>query len=255
MKSIVSILQLLVITYALLALALFLFQRKLLYFPTAIDDSFAAEEISFDNQGFKLHGWRLNPGRDEALIYFGGNAEAVTQNGEDFKAIFTDYSVYLVDYRGYGRSQGSPSEAALFSDALLIYDELSTRHGSISLFGRSLGSGVAVYLASQRSVEKLILLTPYDSIAAVAQRHYPLFPVNWLMRDRFDSSKWGRDLTIPVLLVTAEHDEVVPLQHGEALRRSLPKAEMDYRLVSGASHNNITGFNEYRQAIREFIAR
>ncbi len=255
MKSIVSILQLLLIAYALLSLGLYLFQRKLLYFPTAIDDSFNAEQISFHNQGVKLHGWVVNPGRDKALIYFGGNSEPITQNGADFESIFADYSVYLVEYRGYGRSQGKPSETALFSDALLIYDALSSRHDSISLLGRSLGSGVAVYLAAHRGIDKLILLTPYDSIAAVAQRHYPLFPVNWLMRDRFDSVKWGRNIAIPVLLVTAGKDEVVPLQHGEALMRSLTKAEIDYRLIADAAHNDITAYAEYQQALREFMLR
>jgi pimeloyl-ACP methyl ester carboxylesterase len=144
------------------------YQRRLIYYPVALDPSFVAERIVVDNQGTRLQGWVLNPGQRKAVIYFGGNSEMITHRRGFFEDVFRDYSVYLINYRGYGDSEGSPSEAGLFSDALAIYDQLSPRHQSISAYGRSLGSGVAVYLAARRPLEKLILLTPYDSVAAVA---------------------------------------------------------------------------------------
>lgn len=255
MKTIASILLLCAFTYALALLWMFLFQRSLLYFPTAPDPFFTAEEIVVENQGVMLYGWVLNPGRDRALIYFGGNSEMITLNRAYFEQEFSAYSIYLVNYRGYGKSQGKPSETALLADAVAIYDRLSTRHSNISLLGRSLGSGIAVYLATQRSVEKLILLTPYDSIAALAQHHYPLFPISWLIHDKFDSSRWAKQLKIPVLVITAEHDRVVPLRHSEELVKSLEFAVVSYHMVEGAAHNDVTEFAQYHQFLREFLAR
>jgi pimeloyl-ACP methyl ester carboxylesterase len=188
MKEIIFIALVLLGVYLLLAAFLYVYQRRLIYYPVALDPSFVAERIVVDNQGTRLQGWVLNPGQRKAVIYFGGNSEMITHRRGFFEDVFRDYSVYLINYRGYGDSEGSPSEAGLFSDALAIYDQLSPRHQSISAYGRSLGSGVAVYLAARRPLEKLILLTPYDSVAAVAQKIYPMFPVRYLIKDRFDSS-------------------------------------------------------------------
>ena len=117
MNEIISIILLLAAIYLLFAAYLYVFQRKLIYFPVTRDPDFKAQEISIDNQGTRLHGWVLNPGRDKALIYFGGNSELITHRSNYFEDVFSDYSVYLVDYRGYGNSEGNPGEAELYSDA------------------------------------------------------------------------------------------------------------------------------------------
>ena len=146
------------------------------------------------------------------------------------------------------------SEAALFSDALAIFDQLLRNHASITALGRSLGSGIAVYLASQRQLEKLILLTPYDSIAAVAKRHYPIFPISWLIRDRYDSIRWGSEIQLPVLVVSAELDAIVPSSHAENLAKNLIHAKVSYHKIIGAAHNDIGEFEQYRGILRDFIA-
>ena len=254
MKVITSIVLVLVAVYLLIAALLFVFQRKLIYFPVRIDSDFHAEEITLENDGNQLHGWVLNPGREQALIYFGGNSELITNRREFFDALFGDYSVYLVNYRGYGNSQGDPGEAALFSDALAIYDHIAPRHRTISAYGRSLGSGVAVYLAANRPLERLILLTPYDSIAEVAQSIYPLFPVRYLIRERFDSVAIADQVQIPVLIAAAELDRVIGLQHTLALRDRLTRAQVEFVMIEGAAHNDITEFPKYRNAIQRFVA-
>lgn len=254
MKEIASILLALVVVYLLIGACLYLFQRKLIYYPTAADASFEADEITLQNEGYRLHGWVLNPGRERALIYFGGNSEPITDRSEFFQSLFADYSVYLFNYRGYGHSEGTPSEAALYSDALAIYDRVATRHESISVYGRSLGSGVAVYLAAHRPLAKLILLTPYDSIAEVAQGVYPWFPVRYLVRDRFDSAALAGFIDIPVFIASAEYDRVVLPRHTQALRERLTAAKVHYVQIAGAAHNDITGFTQYRDAIARFIA-
>ena len=254
MKEIIYIALVLIGVYLLLAAFLYVYQRRLIYYPVALDPSFVAERIVVDNQGTRLQGWVLNPGQRKAVIYFGGNSEMITHRRGFFEDVFRDYSVYLINYRGYGDSEGSPSEAGLFSDALAIYDQLSPRHESISAYGRSLGSGVAVYLAARRPLEKLILLTPYDSVAAVAQKIYPMFPVRYLIKDRFDSAALAPEIEAPVLITSAEHDREIKLSHTLALKQRFTRAPLDYMMISGAAHNNIVDFPDYREAVRGFVS-
>jgi pimeloyl-ACP methyl ester carboxylesterase len=254
MKELTYILLALVGIYLLVAALLFVFQRRLIYIPVPIDPAFSADEIIIDSQDVELHGWVLHPGKARAVIYFGGNSEPISQRRDYFDSLFADYSVYLVNYRGYGRSQGEPGEAALFADALAIYDRIQPRHTSISAYGRSLGSGVAVYLATRRPLDRLILLTPYDSLVEVAQRLYPLFPIRYMLRDRFDSAALAGQIEIPVLITSAELDRVIRPQQTLALRRSFTRARVAYMQIAGAAHNDVTRFPEYRAAVARFIA-
>jgi pimeloyl-ACP methyl ester carboxylesterase len=244
MEVVVLILLVVAAIYLLMAACLYIYQRKLIYYPVAHDADFDAQEITIENEGVRLHGWVLNPGQDKALIYFGGNSELLTHRSGYFEDVFSNYSVYLFNYRGYGKSQGSPSETALFSDALAIHDRLQEQHTAITAYGRSLGSGVAVYLASQRPLAKLILLTPYDSIADVGQGIYPLFPIRYLIKDRFDSASRAGDIRIPVLIASAELDREIPLAHTLALRERFQQAIVVYLQVAGAAHNDIIDFPE-----------
>ena len=253
MKEITSIILVLVSIYLLFAAFLYVYQRKLIYYPVPVDPEFTAVEVSIDNRGTRLHGWVLNPGKPRAVIYFGGNSEMVTHRREYFENVFSDYSVYLINYRGYGKSQGSPSENGLFSDALAIYDELIKQHDSITAYGRSLGSGVAVYLAVKRPLQKLILLTPYDSIAAVAQNIYPIFPTGYLIKDRFDSASRANSIDVPVLIASAEHDREIRLQHTLTLKQAFKPALVTYQMIAGAAHNDIIDFPEYRTVVQNFL--
>jgi len=255
MTEITLIILLLVAVYLLFAAYLYVFQRKMIYYPVGTDPDFSAQKIAFDNQGARLHGWVLNPNQDKALIYFGGNSELITHRSGYFEDVFHDHSVYLVDYRGYGNSEGSPSEAALFSDALAIYDQVSAQHGSISAYGRSLGSGVAVYLSSKRPLQKLILLTPYDSVAEVGQSIYPMFPIRYLIKDRFDSAARVGSIRIPVLIASAENDREIPLTRTQALRERFRQTNVVYQQIGGAAHNDIIDFPEYRALVEKFITR
>ena len=253
MNEITFIILVLVSIYLLFAAYLYIYQRKLIYYPMAVDPEFDADEISIDNNGILLHGWVLNPGKPHALVYFGGNSEMVTHRREYFENVFSDYSVYLINYRGYGYSEGRPTESGLFSDALAIYDTLIKKHESITAYGRSLGSGVAVYLASKRPLEKLILLTPYDSVAAVAQKIYPLFPTRYLIRDQFDSASRAAGIDVPVLIASAEKDREIRLPHTLALKQKFNPALVTYQMIAGAAHNDIIDFPQYRALVEGFL--
>jgi pimeloyl-ACP methyl ester carboxylesterase len=253
LKSIVTLLSLVAIGYLLIGALLYLLQRNLLFFPVPARDGIPAEAITLKNKDLFLHGWVLNRGQQKALIYFGGNAEDITNNINLLESLFNNHTIYLIDYRGYGKNLGKPTQQGLFSDAIAIYDEILGLHTSISLMGRSLGSGVAVYLASKRDIDKLFLLTPYDSLAEVAQTHYPYFPVKYLIKDPFESIIYAKNINTPTLIVTAELDQVVPVKHAQKLRDQFARAKVIYHLITGAGHNNITSFPQYRQVIKAFI--
>ncbi len=253
MEEITIIAIALITIYLLIGAFFFFYQRKLIYYPTAVDPEFRAEEISLSSQGHRLHGWVLHPGKPGAVIYFGGNSELITHRERFFDEVFADLSVYLVNYRGYGNSEGFPSERALFADALALYDRIAPEHESVMAYGRSLGSGVAAYLAARRPLERVILLTPYDSVERVAQRLYPYFPVRFFLRDHFNSAALAPQIRMPVLIATAELDRVIPLQHSLTLGGKFDPQQLRYQMIHGAAHNDIVDFADYRQLISDFI--
>jgi uncharacterized protein len=189
------------------------------------------------------------------LLYFGGNAEDVSYLAQ-FAEHYGQIALALVHYRGFGNSTGSPSEAHLFADALLIYDTLAKRSdilaSQIHAHGRSLGSGVAVYLASQRPTANLILTTPYDSMVNVAKGIYPFLPVSLLLRHRFDSLSLAPDLHNRALFLVAAQDELIPAVHARKLFDAWggPKT---WRLFTGSGHNDVSDAPGYWDTIAAFL--
>jgi uncharacterized protein len=243
-----------ILTYGALCALLYLIQDRLLYLRTAEAIRPGAGVVRVRCGDATLKVWELNREQAAAVIYFGGNAEEVSGNLADFAAAFPDRAVYLVNYRGYGGSTGSPSETALIADAESIYDWVSARHERIAVMGRSLGSGVATALATRRQLERLILITPYDSIANVAADHFSWLPVRRLIRDRYDSlARIGR-VRVPVLAVVAEHDEVVLRARSDALIAAIPQNIRHVVVIVGATHNDISSFPAYLASLREFLA-
>jgi hypothetical protein len=238
--------------YGLMCGLLYVKQRGMLYFPTAEVERAETRSFWFERADARLKIWQLNAGAP-AILYFGGNAESVDGNIDAFRTWFAGYTVYLVNYRGYGGSSGQPTESALVGDALALFDHLSGEHSRIHVIGRSLGSGVAVQLAAQRPVGRLVLITPFDSIENVASRHYPLFPVRWLIKDRFDSLAVAGDLKNPVLAIIAEGDRVIPSEHSLNLVATLDRAEVEVISLQQASHNDVMGYRQSQRAIQDFL--
>jgi pimeloyl-ACP methyl ester carboxylesterase len=237
----------------LICLLLYLAQDRLLYLPTPEVAYPGARALSIERGAASLRVWELHGAARPALIYFGGNAEDVGANIADFGAAFPARAVYLVNYRGYGGSTGRPSEAALTADAEAIYDSLRLRHDPIAVIGRSLGSGVAIALAARRPVERLILVTPFDSIASVAADHFPWLPVRALLRDRYDSLRRVGAVHAPTLVVVAEHDEVVYRARSDALIAAIAPALRHTVMVTGATHNDVSLHPLYLHSLSAFL--
>jgi pimeloyl-ACP methyl ester carboxylesterase len=227
-------------------------QRSLLYFPRPLLANPRADAFDIESQGLKRHGWLINPGQRLALLYLGGSGESVEQDADFFRDTMPGVSVYLIPYRGYSGNPGSPTEAALFADALADYDYIATRHAAVDVMGRSLGTGVAVYLAVHRKVERLILTTPYDSIENLAQDEYPFFPVRLLIKDKFESWRRAPLIAVNTLILIASDDQVVPRVNTDNLIAHM-KVPPDVVVIDHAEHNTIITKTEYADAIRAFL--
>jgi pimeloyl-ACP methyl ester carboxylesterase len=247
-KTFTRLFVLIALGYIGLCAGVFWVQRSLIYMPQprALPTSVDTEWIEVDGVRVQLS-VRQPAGQAgaPALIYFGGNAEDVSLSLAPLARAFPQHALYLLHYRGYGGSEGEPSEAALFADALALHAHVATGHARIRVLGRSLGSGVAVYLASQREVEQLVLITPYDSIAAVAALQFPYLPVDWLLLDRFDSVARAGSVRAPTRILVAAQDEVIHPQHSHRLQLAFRPGLAELQVLAGSGHNSIAQHPDY----------
>jgi len=246
-------------------------EQRLLYRPWSADPSYLASVASRDNgieevrlttpDGVKLHGWLKhapNARRGERfplVIVFGGvrrETSWMINQGEKPGG----WGWLFINYRGYGLSQGEPSERVVLDDAKLVYDYAAARPdvdaSSIVLLGRSLGSYVAVVVAAERKTRGTILATPFDSFTALGAERYPYLPVGVLLNGHYDSAALAPAVTVPALFVLAENDNVTPVANGEALARAWGGP---HRIVTlaGARHYGIERRDEFWRAVGEFL--
>lgn len=238
--------------YIFIGLVLYISQRKLIFYQTPKLD-LKIKSSYYESFGEKIEVHIINPGFEKAVIYFGGNAEPVGYNADPMKELLPEQTIYLVNYRGYGGSTGTPSEKALFNDALTVYDNIKKDHKSISVIGRSLGSGVACFLASKRDLKKIVLVTPFDSIKNVARSSFPIYPMGILLKDKFESAKRVKDIETPTLIIIAGRDQVIPNERSIALAKSFRKKVLTVETIQEADHNDISTFKRYNDLIKEFL--
>ncbi len=246
---------------------MFHFTDRFIFFPQPLDAAAATwarshgnvEEVRLNGPDRSaLHGWLVKPGSHPAplLVYFGGNAEEVswmigTAGG------FAGCALLLMNYRGYGLSQGRPGETALFADAAAIFDAMAKRadidRARIGAIGRSLGTAVAVHLAAERPLKAVALITPFDSMVSVGRHHYPFLPVGWVLRQRFDSLARAPILRQPLLCLAAGRDEVVPQRCSRQLFEAWG-GEKRWVEFPEADHNDIHAAPGFWEALSRFFA-
>jgi hypothetical protein len=244
--------------------AAYLAQDRMLFLPHLAASPGArrpprpVDEIALTTaDGPRIRGW-LAPARGGGpaplIVYYGGNAEDAT--GQALEPWPADWALALVNYRGYGASEGRPSERALCADAVTVLDALARRPDvdatRIVLVGRSLGTGVATQVAAQRPVRGVVLISPYDSMVALARYHYPFLPVRWLLRHRFDSIARAPSIEAPLLAIAGERDTVVPPERSRRLHDTWggPKR---WVLIAAAGHDDLGREREFWAAIRGFL--
>jgi fermentation-respiration switch protein FrsA (DUF1100 family) len=214
--------------YAVVVAVLYLGQRAMIFHPIATHIlppeaglPEAAEVVLDTSDGEKVIAWHVPPRGDKpVVIYFHGNGEIVAWRAERHRALIADgIGLIALSYRGYAGSSGTPTEAGLHRDAEGAYAFAAARYPPerIVLWGHSIGTGVAVKLAADKPVAKLILEAPYSSTVDVAAALFPFVPVRWLMKDQFHSDQWIRDVHVPLLIMHGARDEVIPIRFGERL--------------------------------------
>jgi len=222
--------------YGVVCLLMGATQRSFIYFPQPAADS--TNQLALQVAGTTvLVAHRSHPG-PKALIYFGGNAEDVSLTRSELAALLPSTALYLLHYRGYGGSQGSPSEAAIRADAQALYALVAQRHSAITVVGRSLGTGPAVHLAATQPVRRLVLLVPFDSLLAVARGAMPWLPVDLLLRDRWDAAAEAPLVRAPTTIVAAANDTVVPPRHAQALHRAFRPGVAELVVEPELEHNS-----------------
>ena len=246
---------------------------SLLFYPHFDEESFAqlqaqpqAEELSLDTGAGRLSGWLLHNAPDGAplVVYFYGNGQNAAplltgfQNNDRLGA-FEGYNIAVLDYPGYGKTEGEPSEASLKAFGLAVYDALAERDdvdpARMAVFGYSIGTGVATYVASLRDVDSLVLMAPYASGYDLYNSMLDVFhgPLGALVAFRMESAEFARDVEAPSLVLTSVDDEMVPSASSERLAAALPRCTL--ATYEGFGHNEYWASPEVRAAITDFLAR
>jgi uncharacterized protein len=251
--------------YLLLTAALWLMQRSMIYFPfggrpePAMWGAAGMTAVDLPTgDGLSLLAWWRPPARNGApvLVLFHGNAGHLGYRaGKVRDFLDAGWGVLLPAYRGYSGNPGRPTEAGLYADGRAALDWLAAQGvapGHLVLYGESLGSGVAVKMASERRVGAVVLEAPFTSLAELAAHHYPIFPARWLLRDRYESVVRIGEVTAPVLVIHGERDAIVPASFGRALLAAANEPKHGV-FLSGAGHNDLS-YHGIAGHVLDFVA-
>ena len=231
--------------YALLVVIVYLMQGRMLYLSSMpgreltaspADIGLAYEDVSLEtSDGVTLHGWFVPAESSRVLLFFHGNAGNISHRLESIRQFRSlGLSVFIIDYRGYGRSGGRTTEAGIYRDAEAAWrhliDARGLRSDDIVIFGRSLGGSVAARLAAREKPLGLIVESAFTSVPDVAQELYPWLPARWLSRLRHATRDHVRNVRCPVLVIHSQDDEIIPFHHGEAIYDASPEPRTLLRL-------------------------
>jgi len=259
-----KVFKVLVALYVLLGVSLYMFQEKLLFLPTVLEQdyefnfSYNFEEITLkteDNASLNAIHFKAEKSKG-VILYFHGNAGDLSRWGKITEFfVAKHYDVLVMDYRTYGKSVGKLSEQAFYNDAELFYNYLKKQYSEedITLYGRSLGTGLATFLASKHNPKQLILETPYTSIEDVAIHRFPFFPVKLLLKYKFPSNKFITKVKCPITIFHGTEDAIVPYKFGKALSEISPEEQTTFITINYGGHNNLISFEEYQKGIDKVL--
>jgi uncharacterized protein len=254
--------------YAILVLLLFVMQSRLIFHPEVGRDvtttpraiGLAYEEVWLDaGDKVRLHGWFVGRAEPKGVVLIlHGNAGSIALR-LDWLRMFHDlgYASFIVDYRGYGRSSGTPSEQGTYEDARLAWNHLTEARGfaarNIVLLGESLGGPIAAHLAARESPRALILHSTFTSVPDVAAQIYPVLPVRWISRFDYDTRAYLRQVRSPVLVAHSPGDEIIAYSHGQALYAAAPEPKAFIELSGGHNEGFIFRRREWVAALAQFL--
>lgn len=255
---------LLLTVYLIFASMVYFIQEKLIFLPSSLPQQYEYEfnipfeEIFLENEGARLNGIHFKTENPKGVIlYFHGNAGNLARWGEITKEFVPfGYDVLVMDYRTYGKSTGKLSESALYEDGQLFYNYVLEQYNEdqLILYGRSLGTGIATWLASKNDPAQIILETPYYSFLDIGQKRFPYLPVKWLLKYEFRSFEYVQQINCPVHIFHGTDDKVVSFDSGEKLFNSIPGNNKAMIVIEGGGHNNLSQFQAYLSGIEQILA-
>ena len=266
---ILSILILAGVLYSLTCLYLYLAQARLIFYPHLPSRELAASPgdigLQYESVSIKtsdqiiLHGWFIPASEEKGtLLFFHGNAGNISHRLDSLK-IFHDLglSVLIIDYRGYGRSQGTVSENGIYLDAEAAWNYLTEIRKMTSkriiIFGRSLGAAIAAKSAERHTPGALILESAFTSVPDMAARLYPIFPVRFLSRFQFNTKRSLQSVNCPVLIIHSPDDEIIPFENGLQLYRSSREPKTFLKIRGGHNEGFLLSGEEYIEGIGKFL--
>lgn len=244
-------------------------QSSLIFYPnipgrnlvaTPEDIGLGYEDVEFTTlDGIKLHGWFIaNESARGTLLFFHGNAGNISHRLESI-SIFHELglNVFIIDYRGYGQSEGKVTEKGTYRDAEAAWKYLTeTRNiaaDQIIIFGRSLGASIAAWLASRHTPAALIVESSFSSVPSMAKRIYPFLPVHWLASFKYDTSRYIANIACPVLVAHSKNDEIIPFAEGLQVFEAAPEAKQFLEMRGGHNDGFLVSRSIYVAGLGSFI--
>ena len=254
--------------YLLLVAIIYVMQTGMLYLPNLpgreLDATPEAIGLQFEDvtleasDGVKVHGWFVPGESERVLLYFHGNAGNISHrlySIRDWHEL--GLSVLIIDYRGYGQSEGKPTEKGLYRDGEAAWQHLTRDRGiapgNIILFGRSLGGSIAAWLAAQEEPAALIVESSFTSVPDIGQEAYPCLPVRWLTRFKHATRDTVAKVSSPVLVVHSRNDEIIPFHHGEAIFAAANEPKTFLEIRGGHNDGHAVSAMIYREGMQAFL--
>jgi len=269
MTSILKLLTVCVCLYAVLVAFVYFRQSSLIYYPNMPGREIVAtpqqkglkyQDVQFVTEdNIKLHGWFI-PYRAAkgTVLFFHGNAGNISHRLESIDFFHRlELNVFIIDYRGYGQSEGKVSEPGTYRDAKAAWDYLTQTRGSsaqrIIIFGRSLGASIATWLASKHTPAALIIESGFSSVPSMAKRIYPFLPITWLATFKYDTKNYVSRVACPVLVAHSRSDDIIPFDEGRAIFDAAPEARQFLEMRGGHNDGFMISGPTYVDGLRSFI--
>jgi fermentation-respiration switch protein FrsA (DUF1100 family) len=243
---------------------LFIMQKKLIFLPSKLPQDYSYkfnqpfEEFFLETEdGAKLNAIHFkNENPKGVILYFHGNAGDLSRWGKVTSYFMNfDYDVVVMDYRTYGKSTGTLSEDLLLKDAQLFYDYVKNEweESRILVYGRSLGTNIAAFVASKNNPRKLILESPFYSLVDVAKSRFPYLPVGYFLKYKFPTYRYIKEVALPIVIFHGTMDDIVPITSGIKLSKVIPSNLMEFVKIIDGNHNNLMEFMDYQLKIEEIL--
>ena len=243
---------------------LYFVQDRILFHPKPLskDHRFLFEQpfeeinIPFENGNLNIVKFKPNGVRKGIVLFYHGNMENI-EHYRQYPAFFlrNNYEIWMIDYPGFGKSTGKRTETLIDREALMMYDMISKEINgdSIVIYGKSIGTGVASYVASQRDCNQLILETPYYSIPSLARHYFPVYPVNWMIKYSFPIHDYLKEIRKPITIFHGTRDEIVPYKQSTVLKKENNKIELI--AIQNGKHNNLAIFKLFQHKLDSLLTR